>query len=185
MLSDIVWRGAFHRNIISTIGGMTATPARTVQLVTEFWFPAMPAINAADSQTAARAPLSDTSCMPEEYALSLNGAVPECTRRPRRSDRAPQAILLLAVAGCARVHALRRVCTSAQTVGLWKCKDRDTPRKDPGYGEIPMLFIAGLVIVSVLIVIIPRMRATGGVNAAPLGWMSEQWLAEHRASHSL
>jgi hypothetical protein len=57
--------------------------------------------------------------------------------------------------------------------------------KGPGYGEIPMLFIAGLIIVSVLIVIIPRMRATGGVNAAPLGWMSEQWLAEHRASHSL
>ena len=49
MLSEIVWRGAFHRHII-TIGGMTATPARTVQLVTEFRFPAMPAINAADTQ---------------------------------------------------------------------------------------------------------------------------------------
>src|SRR5580765_5966520 len=103
MLSDIVWRGAFHRNIISTIGGMTATPARTVQPVTVFRVPAMPAINAADSQTVARTPLSDTSCMPEEYALSLNGAVPECTRRPRRSDRPPQARLLLAVAGRARV----------------------------------------------------------------------------------
>jgi hypothetical protein len=45
-----------------------------------------------------------------------------------------------------------------------------------------MLFIVGLVMVSVAVVIIPRMR--GGVNAAPLGWMSEQWLAEHRASHS-
>ncbi len=109
---------------------MTATPARTVQLVTELWFPAMPAINAADSQTVARTPLSDTSCMPEEYTLSLNGAVPKCTRRPRRWAVPPQAILLLAVAGRARVHALRRVCTSAQTVGLWKCKDRDTPRKD-------------------------------------------------------
>ena len=109
---------------------MTATPARTVQLVTELWFPAMPAINAADSQTVARTPLGDTSCMPEEYALSLNGAVPKCTRRPRRSAVPPQAILLLAVAGRARVHALRRV------------------------------------------------------NAAHLGWMSEQWLAEHRASHS-
>ena len=67
---------------------------------------------------------------------------------------------------------------------LSKCKDCDTPRKDPGYGENPMLFIVGLVIVSVAVVIIPRMRVPGGVNAAPFGWMSEQWLAEHRASHS-
>jgi len=52
------------------------------------------------------------------------------------------------------------------------------------YGENPMLFIVGLVILSVAVVIIPRMRVPGGVNAAPLGSMSEQWLAEHRASHS-
>ena len=45
-----------------------------------------------------------------------------------------------------------------------------------------MLFIVGLVIVSVAVVIL--MRVPGRVNAAPLGWMSEQWLAEHRASHS-
>lgn len=48
-----------------------------------------------------------------------------------------------------------------------------------------MLFIVGLVIVSVAVVIITRMRLPSGVNAAPLGWMSEQWLTEHRASHSL
>jgi hypothetical protein len=47
-----------------------------------------------------------------------------------------------------------------------------------------MLFIVGLVIVSVAVVIILRMRVPGGVKAAPFGWMSEQWLAEHRASHS-
>jgi hypothetical protein len=29
------------------------------------------------------------------------------------------------------------------------------------------------------------MRVPGRVNSANLGWMSEQWLAEHRASHSL
>ena len=46
-----------------------------------------------------------------------------------------------------------------------------------------MLFIVGLVIVSVAVVILPRMRVPGRENA-PLGWMSEQWLAEHRASHS-
>jgi hypothetical protein len=35
-----------------------------------------------------------------------------------------------------------------------------------------MLFIVGLVIVSVGVVIIPRMRLPSRVNAAPLGWMS-------------
>jgi hypothetical protein len=48
-----------------------------------------------------------------------------------------------------------------------------------------MLFIVGVVVVLTAAVIIPRMRVPGGVNSADLGWMSEQWLAEHRASHSL
>ncbi len=30
-----------------------------------------------------------------------------------------------------------------------------------------------------------KLRVPDGVNSANLGWMSEQWLAEHRASHSL
>jgi hypothetical protein len=47
-----------------------------------------------------------------------------------------------------------------------------------------MLFTIGVVIVLAAVVLIPRMRVPVGVNAAPLGWMSEQWLAEHRASHS-
>jgi len=48
-----------------------------------------------------------------------------------------------------------------------------------------MLLIVGLVVVLIAVVIIPRMRVPGGVNSANLGWMSEQWLAEHRASHSM
>ena len=47
-----------------------------------------------------------------------------------------------------------------------------------------MLLIVGLVMALIAVVIIPRMRLPGGVNSANLGWMSEQWLAEHRASHS-
>jgi hypothetical protein len=47
-----------------------------------------------------------------------------------------------------------------------------------------MLLNVGLVIVSIAVALIPRMRVPGRVNAVPLGWMSEQWLAEHRASHS-
>ncbi len=48
-----------------------------------------------------------------------------------------------------------------------------------------MLFIVCAVIGLIAFVIIPRMRVPGGVNSANLGWMSEQWLTEHRASHSL
>ena len=47
-----------------------------------------------------------------------------------------------------------------------------------------MLFTVGVVIVLAAVLIIPTMRVPGGVNGAHLGWMSEQWLAEHRASHS-
>jgi hypothetical protein len=65
--------------------------------------------------------------------------------------------------------------------GLWKCKDRDTPREDPITANF-MLFIVGLVIASVAVVFLPRIRVPGGVNGAHFGWMSEQWLAEHRAS---
>ena len=46
-----------------------------------------------------------------------------------------------------------------------------------------MLLIVGSVIVLIAVVIIPRMRVPGGVNSSALGWMSERWLAEYRASH--
>ena len=46
-----------------------------------------------------------------------------------------------------------------------------------------MLLIVGGVIVSIAVLIIRRMR-TPSLNARTLGWMSEQWLDEHRAVHS-
>jgi hypothetical protein len=52
-----------------------------------------------------------------------------------------------------------------------------------GQIEAHMLFIVGAMIVLIAVVIIARMRVPGGVNANTLGWMSEQWLAEHRVSH--
>ena len=55
----------------------------------------------------------------------------------------------------------------------------------PEFGEHHMLFIVGAVIVLIAVGIVPRMRLPGGVKPADLGWMSEDWLAEHRASHSL
>jgi hypothetical protein len=46
-----------------------------------------------------------------------------------------------------------------------------------------MLFILGLVAALAAVVIVTRMRLPGGVNSAHVGWMSEQWLAEHGAAH--
>jgi hypothetical protein len=62
-----------------------------------------------------------------------------------------------------------------------ECNDRHPLRKDL-VPVGPMLFIVGLGIALVAVVVIPRMRMPG---AAPLGSMSERWLAEHRASHPL
>ena len=64
------------------------------------------------------------------------------------------------------------------------CQDRYTPGRS-GCGAHHMLSIVGIVIGLIAVVIILRMRVPGGVNSDSLGWMSEQWLAEHRASHSL
>ena len=47
-----------------------------------------------------------------------------------------------------------------------------------------MLLIVGAVIVLIAVVIIPRMGVPGSINGSTLGWMSEHWLAEHRAAHS-
>jgi hypothetical protein len=48
-----------------------------------------------------------------------------------------------------------------------------------------MLFTFGVVIAVIAVVTIPGMRLPRGMNAAALGWMSQQWLAEYRASHPL
>ena len=52
-------------------------------------------------------------------------------------------------------------------------------------GASQMLFIVGLFTALIAVVGIPWMRVSGRVNAANLGWMSEQWMAEHRASNAM
>lgn len=47
-----------------------------------------------------------------------------------------------------------------------------------------MLFTVVAFLVLVAVVVIRGMRVSGAKKTAQLGWMSEQWLAEHRASHS-
>jgi hypothetical protein len=48
--------------------------------------------------------------------------------------------------------------------------------------ETPMWSIIVLLIAATALVLGSRLRVPGGVNAAHLGWMSAQWLAEYRAS---
>jgi hypothetical protein len=45
-----------------------------------------------------------------------------------------------------------------------------------------MLIIIGILLSVVAAVIVYWTRVPGGVNDSQLGWVSERWLAEHRAS---
>jgi hypothetical protein len=45
-----------------------------------------------------------------------------------------------------------------------------------------MLPLLGVLVTLAAVLIVPRVRAAGNAHAVDLGWMSEQWLAEHRAS---
>jgi hypothetical protein len=46
-----------------------------------------------------------------------------------------------------------------------------------------MLLTIGVLFTLTAGIIATRLHAPRGLHGAPLGWMSEQWLAEHRASH--
>jgi hypothetical protein len=47
-----------------------------------------------------------------------------------------------------------------------------------------MLLIFGVLATLVAVALIFRARVPGGVNGAGLGWVSQRWLAEHRASNA-
>ena len=46
-----------------------------------------------------------------------------------------------------------------------------------------MFLIVGALITSIVAVIIQRVWASRTAKPAQFGWVSEQWLAEYRASH--
>ena len=75
----------------------------------------------------------------------------------------------------------KALCISAQTVSLPRAR-MAVGREDLAGAQDHMLLIIGLVAALIAVVSIPRMRVSGAVNSANLGWMSQQWLAEHRAS---
>lgn len=45
-----------------------------------------------------------------------------------------------------------------------------------------MLFVAGAIVVLIALVLVPRLQVGHGASADTLGWMSQQWLNEYRAS---
>jgi hypothetical protein len=48
-----------------------------------------------------------------------------------------------------------------------------------------MVFIVGLFTALIAVVGIPWLRVSRRVNSADLGCMSDQWIAEHRASNAM
>jgi hypothetical protein len=48
-----------------------------------------------------------------------------------------------------------------------------------------MLLIIGILLIAIVGALVYRARVPGGVNAAQLGWVSDRWLAEYRASHPM
>jgi hypothetical protein len=46
-----------------------------------------------------------------------------------------------------------------------------------------MLTIVGVLITLAATAMLVKARQPGALQAAHFGWISEQWLAEHRASH--
>jgi len=53
------------------------------------------------------------------------------------------------------------------------------------FGAHPMLIFIGVLVTLSTALVIRKVRAAGRADAANLGEVSEQWLAEHRASHPL
>jgi hypothetical protein len=88
MLSNMVRRGFFHCRIM-TSGGRAATSARTVQPDSEFKWPAMPAVQTAETQTVATVALMDSGSILQVYGPAVNGAVPECTGTPQSNRSVP------------------------------------------------------------------------------------------------
>ena len=57
--------------------------------------------------------------------------------------------------------------------------------RDGAYAFSMQLLSIRAAVAAVWVLAVCLAGIAGSVNAAPLGWMSEQWLAEHRAMNSL
>lgn len=64
-----------------------------------------------------------------------------------------------------------------------RCRNQDDRPSHDIWGVPMLLIITGLLTLAVL-AIVAVLGRRGDPNAPNLGWMSEQWLTEHRAVHS-
>ena len=75
------------------------------------------------------------------------------------------------------------MCITAQTIAARSGTIEAVTRRS-ACGITTMLFFTIAVLVAIGgALMIQKARVAGRVNRANLGWMSAQWLAEHRASH--
>jgi hypothetical protein len=59
----------------------------------------------------------------------------------------------------------------------------DHPSAGDTVAATQAMLISSILIALTAAIIIARMGTSDGMNTRQLGWMSEQWLAEHRASN--
>ncbi len=74
------------------------------------------------------------------------------------------------------------MCVTAQT-GTAKAGRIVERQRGLHRGREHMLLIIGTLLITIAGVLTYRARVPQGVNATQLGWVSERWVAEYRASH--
>jgi hypothetical protein len=80
------------------------------------------------------------------------------------------------------LRLMQWVCTSAQTASHGRVRRWSHALATPHRGSgLLMLVITGLLVVLIAVVAIPRLRLPFTTDAN-LGWMSDRWLAEQRAT---
>jgi hypothetical protein len=88
---------------------------------------------------------------------------------------------------CLKVHSHGGQCVGMLVVGhqedLWRLRYRSNATTRTSPGRDSMLLTLTIVILLIAGLIISRTQVTRSGKSANLGWMSERWLAEHRASH--
>ena len=78
----------------------------------------------------------------------------------------------------------RQLSTTAQTVAVQTMRMNGKSEPNTGLTREPMLLIVGFLVVCLAILSMLRISFAHSKDAAALGWMSEQWLGEHRRARS-
>jgi hypothetical protein len=82
--------------------------------------------------------------------------------------------------GCSNRHTQVVLCTTGQT----NIRQPDTIVVAVR-SKTSMLFVIAAIVALVTLAMRSRLGRFAGTQPAPLGWMSERWLTEYRASHGM